>query len=88
MEGTENSAKMCIACFDNVAHPVYSGYCEDCFVDNRLVKAYGAKPKDRGAGSMPHGVAGGANGGVDSGPAPKNGLDGLVPNEGREDLPK
>ena len=61
MEGFENSDKMCVACFDNVAHPVYSGYCEDCFVDKRIVKAYGTRPKDRSVRNTPHGVDGDLN---------------------------
>lgn len=59
VEEFENSDKICVACHKEPAHPVYSGYCENCFVDKRLVKAYGSKPKDRSIENMPYNVDGG-----------------------------
>ena len=69
MEGLENSDKLCGGCRVASAHPTYNGYCEDCFVDKKLVKAYGSAPKDRSVRHSSHSV---------------EGLNGINPDKGKE----
>ena len=58
MEELENSDKICVACYKAPAHPNYDGYCEDCFVDKKLVKAYGSRHRDRSIRNNPSGANG------------------------------
>ena len=51
----DNPVKLCVACHQVEAHPTYGDFCEDCFVDKKLVRAYGSRPRDRRIGHSPHG---------------------------------
>jgi len=50
----DNSVKLCAVCHQAEAHPAYNDFCEDCFVDKKLMKAYGSRPRDRRIGHSPH----------------------------------
>ena len=55
MSSADKPVKLCVACLQVEAHPAYGDFCEDCFVDKKLMKAYGSRPRDRRIGHSSHG---------------------------------